>query len=141
MDTFGISIEKDNYISWQGNGNHGYQPLTIMINGNSLLDLIKKVEAPLVKKENEERALPKQDLLKAGDYMELSAKDGLWPSKTLLGKPWNSVFKLENDDPRKHKSLILSCSSGDEGSWPLLVDIIVKENKIIWQEFCQFHRE
>jgi hypothetical protein len=139
MDKFEILINKNEYIKWPNGG--GFQPITIKINNISLIEIIKKIEKPFVDKENKARIKDGRKPIKAGKYLGLNSKHVLWPSKALLGEPWDAGFILEDDDPIKNKSMILICTCGDSGCWPLLVDIIVDNKKVIWKNFCQFHRD
>lgn len=85
------------------------------INGNSLIDRIKKIEL-------------KYDKTIAGAY------DGIRPDLLL--------HELTNGSIQdKIKSKILECECGSDGCWTLLMSVTEKDKFVSWGNFEQIHRD
>jgi hypothetical protein len=125
----------------------GIHVAAITINGEPLLDLVRRVEVPFVERELATRIAKGEDAseltraLVAGDYDPLPAPMLLWPSRELLDKPTGaSGFTLDPNDPRRRKATVLGCTCGIIECWFLQVRIDVADDNVRWSDFNQFHR-
>ena len=57
------------------------------------------------------------DLKEAGNYLYLPRSLVFWPSRNLLGEPYDHGFGLDPGDPSEGKSLLLSCPCGVTECW------------------------
>jgi hypothetical protein len=146
LDRFEAQVDPAGYVSWPGGG--GFQPVELRVNGRGLIDLVREIEIPYVRREYDERIASGQapdepgrrDAL-AGGYLYPSGIDVFLPSRNLLGEPYPHGFATEPEDPRNRKSLLLQCSCGITECWFLLATITVAEGTVTWSDFCQFHRD
>ncbi|MDA1362445.1 hypothetical protein O1R50_22665 [Glycomyces luteolus] len=98
----------------------------IWVDGVPLEEWARRVELPFAEAEG------KPDL--AGGYEGLSARmDILWPSRHFLGEPRYSWF----DDG---DTVLLGCTCGDWGCWPLVADVVESEDSVSWSRFRNGHR-
>lgn len=104
------------------NDNYQFKSVTILVNGQDLVDLLKVYELPFAKKEGSENI--------AGAY------DGL-PPETLI-KRLTTPDELDVDEYGKVS--ILECECGCDGCWPMKIKIIELYDKILWTDFEQPHR-
>jgi len=104
------------------NNNYQFNSVTILINGQDLIDLLKAYELPFAKKEGSENI--------AGGY------DGLTP-KILIK---HLINPDEFDTDENGKVSILECECGCDGCWPMKIKVIELEDKTIWTGFEQPHR-
>ncbi len=100
----------------------------VFVNGRDLREVVREVELPFARREGRPAL--------AGDYAGLPPEDVFLPSRRLLGEPTESY---EFDEPRG-KLVVLGCTCGDVGCWPLLVEIAVREDTVIWSDFEQPRR-
>lgn len=99
----------------------------IYINNRRLIDMVREVELPYAVRENH------PDI--AGGYMGLSPDIVFFPSPHFLGDH-------TEDFPYTTKTGILACEAcGEIICWPLLVQIDVGEDTVIWHDFEQPHRK
>lgn len=102
------------------NDNYQFKSVTILVNGQDIIDLLKAYELPFAKKEGSGSI--------AGGY------DGLSPV-TLLKHLTNPAEFDENG-----KVSILECECGCDGCWPMKIKIIELVDKIVWTDFEQPYR-
>ena len=105
----------------------GGRQAMIRVDGRPLIDLIRDLESASAAADGQ------PDL--AGKYGYLSAADALFPSRQLLGEAVRPL--LAYDD----KVSVLECECGCEGCWPLLMQITVTEDSVIWSAPRQHHRD
>ena len=139
LDRFEVITEGAQYVAWPNGG--GFQPVTICVNGIDLVELIRRVELPFAEAEYDRRyAAGERDFGErgslAGDYLCMSAMDTFLPSHNLLGAPYDHGFVA----PRT-KSILLQCTCGITECWFLLARITVGEDRVVWSDFEQFHRD
>ncbi|NEO87514.1 MAG: hypothetical protein F6J87_25120 [Spirulina sp. SIO3F2] len=120
----------------------------MLINGQSLIQIIRDIERPYAQQEYDQRMTegePKADLGQrddlTGDYLYLPPSLILPPSRNFWGEPYDHGFITEPDDPVNQKSLILSCICGITECWFLLAKITVSDEMVRWDDFQQFHRD
>ena len=100
-------------------GGYGYRGLAVRIDGRSPIDLVREVERPMAAREGH------PDL--AGSYAWVPAdQDGL--------------RELQPQAQPKSKPLLLQCTCGEAGCWPLLADVISDGDVVTWSGFEQPHR-
>lgn len=93
--------------------------VSVFINGENLVEQIKKYELPFAIKEGH--------LAIAGSYSAMYVKDFLH---------WHY-----SDWPGNNQHVILTCADcGEVGCWPLLVSVTETENSVMWNNFGQPHR-
>ncbi len=146
MDTIQLHTPADQYVRWPNGG--GFQQVVMIVNGESLVDIIRRIELPYVRREYDERIaegetpleLGHRDAL-AGQYLYLSPALAFPPSQNFFGEPYDHGFRTDADDPVNGKSLILQCTCGITDCWFLVADITVGETTVIWSNFQQFHRD
>jgi hypothetical protein len=93
------------------------------LNGRSLIDLAREVEMPFAEAEGH------ADI--AGSYLGL---DGVgWPSRHFLGRP---EFTM-----RDGGTVLLGCTCGIWGCWPLIADVEVGDDTVVWSGFEQPYRD
>lgn len=105
-------VRKEEYLD-------GYMAVSvdIFIDGANLIELIKQVE------NNFDKQI-------AGQY------SGITPSELLKN------LTAESEDLDEHnKRKILECECGSDGCWSFLLNQRIEQNKIIWKNFEQIHRE
>ncbi len=143
MDLFEMSIEPTRYVSWAPG--HGFQPVTIRVNGVELIDLVGRIERPFAEAEFDRRSSegesqqalgPRGGL--AGSYLYLPVADTFLPSRNLLGEPYTHGFEGRGI---AQKSLLLQCTCGVRECWFLLARITVEDHGVTWSDFEQFHRD
>lgn len=98
------------------------ESVTIWVNGSSLLDLVAETERPFAEAEGA------PDI--AGRYQGLPPKVALLPSKHLLGKPEKG---FTHDD----RPFVLVCECSEPGCWPIVADIVVEKDRVLWKNFSQ----
>lgn len=93
----------------------------ILVNGRSFLDQVRAFEQPFADAEGHPGI--------AGSYAHVPA----WPrvlgffADELVGKHGVGVALFE-------------CDCGTPGCWPLMADIVVEPERVLWQRFRQPHR-
>lgn len=87
----------------------------ILINGRSLVEIIRDVELPYATQEGSPEI--------AGTYLELP------PAEVLP--------ELLRSHP---KANLLGCTCGNYGCWPLQAEIEFGPEVVVWDRFCQPHR-
>lgn len=146
LDRFEVRVDPADYARWPDGG--GFQPVRLRVNGSGLIDIVREAELAHAQREYDER-------IAAGDPAEaLGLRGGLagayhypngihvfHPSRNLLGEPYRHGFLTDPDDPVNQKSLLLQCGCGITNCWFLLAKITVSEDTVLWQNFCQFHRD
>jgi hypothetical protein len=146
FDRFEVRVDPARRIEWPGGG--GFQPVELRVNGAGLIDLVRDVELPYAEREYDERIAAggsERDLgprgVLAGNYLYLPGSLVFRPSRNLLGKPYRHGFVLGPDDPLRGKSLLLGCTCGITECWFLLATITVSDDRVVWSDFRQFHRD
>lgn len=102
-----------------------YQPVDILIDGDRLIDILKRIEMPYAEREDSP--------IIAGAYGSLPIKTTFLPSRHFLGEP---CPLLQHDD----KTAILLCDCGCEGCWDFVCKITVSDWAVAWSDFNQVHR-
>jgi hypothetical protein len=98
----------------------------IYINNRHLIDMTREIELPYAKREDHPEI--------AGGYMGLSPDIVFFPSLHFLGGH-------TEDFPHTTKTEILACDGcGEIICWPLLVQIDVGEETVVWHNFEQPYR-
>jgi len=92
----------------------------IFINGRDLRDIIRDVELPYFSKAGNPG--------RAGGYLGLPPKAVFLPSRHFLDKP-NRLYCYGE------KRAIYRCVCGDVHCGPMLVDITITDDKILWDNF------
>jgi hypothetical protein len=103
----------------------------ISINGRSLLDMIREVEAPFATAEGSPR--------RAGSYRALPADVAFLPSRHLLDDV-EPIYSDAGWTGEVAKPAVLICVCGEPGCNPLCVRIDVQEDVVVWHDFQQPHR-
>lgn len=99
----------------------------IYINDRNLIDIVSEIELPYATHEGH------PDI--AGGYMGLSPNTVFFPSRHFLGGHMAEISDTQ-------KTEIFACGScGEVGCWPLLVQISVHENIVVWHDFEQPYRD
>jgi hypothetical protein len=106
---------------------YGLRKAVLHIDGRELLDLVREVEEPIAVEAGEANL--------AGAYDYPSPTKVLYPSRQLLGEPINGLSSYNG------RVSILECDCGCEGCWPLTMDVVVTNDRVIWQDFQQVHRQ
>lgn len=106
--------------------NGSVEEIEVFVNDRNLRELAREVELPYALREGH------PDL--AGSYVGLPPETVFLPSRRLLGEP-NTYY-----DDRHGKISALGCGCREPGCWPLLVEIRVLEDRVIWRNFEQPHR-
>ena len=142
MDEIELNINTEGTIEWR------YRFVEMFVNREPLIEIVRRAELPSACDEFDERIAAgdtpddigdRGDL--AGDYLYLPTSIALPPSQNFFGEPYNHGFIVDDDAPVNSKSLILQCTCGITECWFLLANITVDEDKIIWDNFEQFHRD
>jgi hypothetical protein len=103
-----------------------YSKLIIpIIDGHSLISLLKTIELPFAKKEGHPEI--------AGAYGGIYFSESTSPTEYFLGQ-------IETEE-NKGKTLLLLCDCSFEGCWDFLAKIIVHRSTVKWNDFEQIHRE
>jgi len=96
-----------------------------IIDGKSLISILKEVELPFAKSEGSPSI--------AGAYDGVPKDIVKLPSEHLLGKP-KRRYSYEG------KSSVLECNCGESGCWSFITKVEVDEKKVRWSNFEQIHR-
>lgn len=146
MDVIQLRNEPDLLVQWPNGG--GFQQVEMRINGEPLLEIVRRHELPFAQQEWDERTAsgesaaelgPRDGL--AGDYLYLPPSVVYPPSQNFFGGFYDHGFVTEPDDPTNRKSLILQCTCGITDCWFLLASIVVGQDRVTWTDFQQFHRD
>ncbi|WP_330182073.1 hypothetical protein OHB26_38070 [Nocardia sp. NBC_01503] len=98
----------------------------VYIDGVELRDLVRPVEGPFAAAEDS------PDL--AASYAGLVAAEVAWPSRHFLGdsaETWVADGEL----------IILGCTCGIAGCWPLSASLELTPETVVWQDFRNGHRD
>ena len=106
-------------------GGGAFPVVTIWINGRRLQDLARDVEQPFAAAEGKVQL--------AGDYAGLRPSVMAAGSKHFLGEPVEVWF--EDGD-----TVLLGCTCGEPGCWPLTARIQVTDTTVTWNDFRNGHR-
>lgn len=98
----------------------------ILINGENLRDLVRRVELPFAAEEG----IPNL----AGSYTGLPPEAVFLPSRRFLGEP------SERYDDGEEKISLLGCGCGVVGCWPLMARVSLDDGIVKWSGFEQPHR-
>ena len=91
--------------------------IDIVIDNKLLSEIMKEYEYPMAKKEGSPSI--------AGDYNAIPLPENY------------KEYYLGNDTP---KTMVLGCDCGIASCWPLMLKIESQDEKIIWKDFEQVHR-
>lgn len=146
MDTIQLRTPANQNVRWPNGG--GFQQVVISVNGEPLVDIIRRIEMPHVRREYDEsiangespEEIGDRDAL-AGQYLYLPPALALPPSRNFFGEPYKHGFRTDENDPVNNKSLILQCTCGITDCWFLVADISISDETVMWDNFQQFHRE
>ncbi len=120
MDEFRLEVRREKW------GEHEHDVLRILINGEDLVQIAEKTEAPFAEREGHPNI--------AGAYAPLLAKSFLPPSKHFLGIP-------EGYTEYNGKVALLACDTcGLVDCWPLIAKITVQKDTVVWSGFEQPYR-
>lgn len=115
---------------------NGIHETMILINGQPLLDLVRAIERPLLSAELADRVAagesPEDARVEPGDYLSPTAPEVA--SGEYFG-PIEDYFRIDPDDKMAGKTVLLGCTCGDRGCWPLLVKITAEAGAVTWSEF------
>jgi hypothetical protein len=143
VDRLELVVDAAEYVAWPNGG--GFQPMTIRVNDRELIEIVREIEQPFADAEWDRRVAAGEspdDLGSrgwiAGDYLYPNARFAM---NGLRGEPYDHGFSLAEDDPRNRKSLLLQCTCGITECWFLLARIVVGDDRVVWSDFCQFHRD
>ena len=118
IDRIAFSIKED--------GESG-EVVTIEINGEDLIDIVRRHELPFARAEG----FP----FIAGDYTGLPPQDVLPPSYHFMAEPSDTLYMSGG------KMKILTCSGCPKPEcWPLYAEIVVEDDRILWKGFEQPRR-
>ncbi len=106
-------------------GTGPFRGADILIDGNRLIDILKRIESPYAKSEGSPEV--------AGEYLSLSVATTLLPSRHFLGEP-RRIFVHDE------KVAILICTCGCEGCWDFVCHMEFSESVVTWSRFEQVHR-
>ena len=106
-------------------GGRAFPVVTIRINQRRLEDLAHEVEKPFAVAEGKPQL--------AGDYAGLSPSVVAPGSRHFLGEPVEVWF--EDGD-----TVLLGCTCGEPGCWPLTARVHVTDTTITWDSFRNGHR-
>lgn len=142
MDRIETRVDTQGALEWR------YRSVELLINGEPLIEIVRKVELPHACREFDERVgmgesaedLGERGSL-AGAYLSLPTSLALPPSQNFFGSPYDHGFLVDEDNPANGKSVLLGCSCGIIDCWFLLADITVETDRIVWEGFQQFHRD
>lgn len=95
-----------------------------IIDGNSLISILREIELPFAKAEGHPEI--------AGMYMGLATTEISPPLDYFSGR------KKENIDD---KVVILDCECGNPGCWEFVVNIEVKRKTVKWKDLEQVYRD
>ncbi|WP_111710339.1 hypothetical protein [Lutibacter citreus] len=115
MNKLNFEIRKDVI-----NDNYTTFSTQIIIDGRNLIDSLKDYELTLVEKGSENIA---------------GAYDGLDPN-VLFANLTNSEDEQNSEED---KSDILDCDCGARGCWTFMINVIEKQDTVIWTGFEQIH--
>lgn len=96
-----------------------------IIDGRSLIKELKEIELPFAKKEGSQRI--------AGAYEGLPIEIGRPPSQHYFGESELSIYEKKTE--------ILVCECLEVGCWDFTVNVDLKDDSIIWNNFKQVHRK
>ncbi len=146
MDTLEIRTPPELYVRWPDGG--GFQQVEMLINGEPLLDIVRRLELPHAEREFDERIAAGESAREigdrgslAGDYLYLPLVLALPPSRNYYGEPYAHGLVTDAADSVNGKSLILQCTCGITECWFLVADILVQDHTVTWDNFKQFHRD
>jgi hypothetical protein len=92
----------------------GYKAIHILINGRSLIDLVRRIEQPFANQEGRPHA--------AGEY------------------EWVAAVNCELIDTLSQNVTVLGCTCGVEECWPLLCKVEHSTDLVRWSEFFNPYR-
>ncbi len=120
MDRFGLRRTK---------GKSGdYEAVEILVNGRSLIDILREVELPFATREGHPEI--------AGSYEGVPAEIAFYPSRHLLDEP--KPF-LQGGEGR---TIILECAEcGEPGCWPFELRIRLDDQTVTWWDYLQPYRK
>lgn len=137
-----LRVDLERRIEWPGGG--GFQPVTLLVDGEDLIDTIARLERPFAEEERRTTLLLGEEPLELDDlvgrYLNLSVAETFLPSRNFLGAPYDTGFLLAPDDPFRAKSALLQCTCGISECWLLMAHIEVQEDVVTWTDIGQFHR-
>ena len=138
-----LSLVPRDRVTWP-NG-PGFRPIAVHVNDRPLIDIVREIERPYAEAEWDRRVAageapddigPRGGI--AGTYLYLGAP---FLGRSLRGEPYKAGFVLEGNDPRRSKSLFLQCTCGITDCWFLLARVSLTDERVVWSDFCQFHRD
>jgi hypothetical protein len=112
------------FVRQESEGDGSGVAVNIRVDGRLLSDIIKQIELPMATAEGSPSI--------AGGYASIPLPSH--PEDYYLGK--HEQCWGQNGS----KSLLLDCSCGCPGCWPLLCSIELKDGVVTWKDFEQPHR-
>jgi hypothetical protein len=119
---------------------HRFHVIDLVVDGTSLLDLVRETELPYAVEEQRESAAdfaPDPVPLLAGAYALLPADGRAWPSRHLLGEPRDGATDVWGED----ETLLLTCPCGVDECWALVARVEVSDTVVRWSEFRTVRRD
>jgi hypothetical protein len=104
-----------------------FKEIKFFIDGENLIDILKKIEKPFAEKEGHPEL--------SGKYSGLDLDLIKNPKDYFLGKS-DAVYGETGD-----KTILLDCTCGSLGCWAFVAKIQETQNMIIWSSFEQTHRK
>lgn len=98
----------------------------IVIDGQRLIDILKRIEAPYTAAEGSPEI--------AGQYSSLSIATTFLPSRHFLNTSRSASDHVE-------KRALLFCDCGFAGCWDFVCRMTFSENTVTWSDFEQIHRK
>jgi len=117
--------------------------IEILINSTSLRELVSIVESKHIQSELDFRVaegeIRSEMNLEPGDYSYQNLNGFTKTKDILLGKIRDG-FKIEENDLDYDAQVLMDCTCGCSGCWPLIADIEEEGGVVSWSNLRQFHR-
>lgn len=119
VDALAVNVEASEELL--SDGTRIWQFVHLFVNGEDLLELVRRAEEPYARVDERERM--------AGSYFGLPPGWVLPPSRHFLGEPRN------DDDALDGKTFLLGCTCGVPECSPLTARVTMTDNTVTWSEF------
>jgi len=141
-----LSLAMDHFeLRVEANPESEPTPVQIVINGDPLLDTVRRLEEPFVAAETRERLSQGESEAELSGFI---AGDYAYPTQSIMSEGdrdffgvIDSIFRLDSQESMRGKVCVLECNCGNPGCWPLLVRISELADEVVWADFEQFHRD
>jgi hypothetical protein len=115
-------------LEWDLEGHHSEPELRVLIDEVDLIELVRRVELPYAECEGH------PDI--AGGYAGLAA----WRLRGRLRDHFLGEERSHLYCGPREKTVLLGCTCGEPGCWPLMARVEVSPWEVRWDEFEQPHR-